>query len=205
LQRRVVIVDRPDLGQAQVAIGHEGIARDDARRLEAQLLNTAFGSGGFSSRLMARIRASEGLTYGIYAQFVQNRAPGPFLVSSFTRVPKIGQLLASTFEELERVRRDPPAGEELDHARSLRIGSFPLALETTDALVRALLDLDVYGLPRDTIDTYRGRMREITPEQIAEAANALIHPERTTIVVVGPAADLRAPLATYGEVEVVAP
>jgi zinc protease len=204
-RRRVLIVDRPDAGQAQIAIGHEGIARSDVRRLEVQLLNTAFGAGGFSSRLMARIRATEGLTYGINAQFSQNRLPGPFVISTFTRVPEVGRLLASTFEELARVRSEPPAGAELEKARSLRLGSFPLALETTDAVMTALLDLDVYGLPRDTLDTYRGRMRAISAEQIAATARELIHPERASIVVVGPAAALREPLSAYGEVEVVAP
>lgn len=204
-QRRVVIVDRQDLGQAQIAIGHEGIARDDSRRLEAQLFNTAFGGGGFSSRLMSRIRASEGLTYGIYGQFLQFRAPGPYVITTFTRVPEAAKLLQSAFEELGRARREPPAGDELERARSLRIGSFPLAFETTDAQIGALLDLDVYGLPRDTLDTYRSRMRAIRAEDIAATANALLHPERATIVVVGPAEALREPLAEYGPVEVVAP
>jgi zinc protease len=204
-RRRVLIVDRPELGQAQIAIGHDGIARADDRRLEAQLLNTAFAGGGFSSRLMARIRASEGLTYGIQGQFIQFRAPGPYVISTFTRVPEVRKLLASLFEELERVRSQPPVGDELAHTRSQRVGSYPLALETTDAQIRAVVDLDVYGLPRDTLDTYRSRMRAITDEQIAATAAALIHPERAAIVVVGPAATLREPLAQYGEVEVVAP
>lgn len=204
-KRRVVIVDRPELGQAQIAIGHEGIARTDARRLEAQLFNTAFGNGGFSARLMARIRAAEGLTYGIGSQFSQRRAPGPFAITTFTRVPELGKLLASTFEELERLLTDPPAGEELERARRLRTGGFPLALETSPAVLAALLDLDVYGLPRDTLDTYRARMREISEAEIAAAARDLIHPERASIVVVGPADALREQLAKYGEVEVAAP
>jgi len=204
-KRRVVIVDRPELGQVQVAIGHEGIARTDERRLEAQLMNAAFGAGGFSSRLMNRIRATEGLTYGIYAQFAQYRVPGPFVVSTFTRVSEVGKLLASTFEELERLRASPPAGDELERARSQRVGSFPLQLETSEAVMRALLDLEVYGLPRDTLDTYRARMRAITPEQIAATANALVHPERAAIVLVGPAEALGEVAAQYGEVEVVSP
>ena len=204
-ERRVVIVDRPELGQVQVAIGHEGIARTDERRLEAQLMNAAFGSGSFSSRLMNRIRATEGLTYGIHAQFAQYRVPGPFAVVTFTRVAEVGKLLASTFEELERLRTAPPAGDELERARSQRVGAYPLQLETSEAVMRALLDLEVYGLPRDTLDTYRARMRAITPEQIAATANALVHPERATIVLVGPAEALRETAAKYGEVEVVAP
>lgn len=204
-KRRVVIVERPELGQAQVAIGHEGIARSDERRLAAQLLNTAFGNGGFSARLMARIRAAEGLTYGISSQFVQRAAPGPFVITTFTRVPEVGKLLASTFAELERVRSEPPAGAELEKARRLRVGGFPLALETSEAVLTALLDLDVYGLPRDTLDTYRARMRAISEAQIAQTALDLIHPERASIVVVGPADALREPLAKYGEVEVASP
>lgn len=203
--RRVVIVDRPELGQVQVAIGHGGIARSDPRRMEALLLNTAFGGGGFSSRLMARIRASEGLTYGINSQFLQYRVPGPFVVSTFTRVPEVGKLLASAFEELERLRSAPPAGAELEKARSLRVGSFPLQLETSAAVMSALLDLEVYGLPRDTLDTYRARLRAITPEQIAATARALVQPEQATIVLVGPAAALREAASAYGEVKVVAP
>jgi zinc protease len=201
----VVIVDRPELGQAQIAIGHEGISRSDERRLAAQLMNTAFGNGGFSARLMSRIRATEGLTYGIYSQFVQRAAPGPFVITSFTRVPEVGKLLASTFDELERVRSAPPAGEELEKARRLRVGSFPLALETSEAVLNALVDLDVYGLPRDTLDTYRPRMRALNEADVARAARELVHPERATIVVVGPADALREPLAAFGAVEVVAP
>ncbi len=204
-KRRVVIVDRPDLGQAAVAIGHEGIARADERRLAVQLLNTAFGNGGFSARLMARIRAKEGLTYGIYSQFVQRSVPGPFVITTSTRVPELGKLLASTFEELERVRSEPPAGEELERARRLRVGGCPLALETSDAVIATLVDLDLYGLPRDTLDTYRARMRAVSEAEISAAARDLIHPERATIIVVGPAAALRESLSAYGEVELVAP
>jgi zinc protease len=204
-KRRVVLVDRPALKQAQIAIGHEGIARTDPRRLEAQLLNTAFGAGGFSSRLMNRIRAQEGLTYGVFAQLSQYRVPGPFVISTFTRIPEVGRLLASAFEEMERVRTDPPAGVELERARSLRTGAYPLALETTEAVMAALLDLEVYGLPRDTLDTYRPRMRAISAEGVAQAALEIVHPERATIVVVGPTKALLEPLSVYGAVEIVAP
>jgi zinc protease len=200
--RRIVLVDRPDLGQAQIAVGHGGIARTDPRRLEAQLLNTALGGGGFSSRLMMRIRAEEGLTYGVYSMFVQRHQPGPFLVSTFTRVPKVGEVVAGVLEELERVRRDPPGPEELARVQSQSSGRFALGLETSGAVAAALVDLDVYGLPRDSLDTYRGRVWAVTPEQTAAVARDLIDPERASIVVVGPAETIRPQLEPFGTVEV---
>jgi predicted Zn-dependent peptidase len=54
--RRVVIVDRPDLQQASIVLGHEGISRRDPERIPADLMNTVLGGGGFLSRLMTRVR-----------------------------------------------------------------------------------------------------------------------------------------------------
>jgi zinc protease len=203
--RRIVIVDRPDLGQAQVALAHGGIARNDERRLPVQLLNAALGAAGFSSRLMTRIRAEEGLTYGINSQFVQRHRPGPFVVSSFTRVPKVGELVRGALAELERIRSEPPDAAELARVQSQRAGSFALALETSREVAGALVDLEVYGLPQDSLDTYRARVRAVRPAETAAVAHDLIHPDLASIVVVGPAEAIRPQLEELGSVEVVAP
>jgi zinc protease len=204
-RRRVVIVDRPDLGQAQIGIGHGGIARTDPRRLPVQLLNSALGGGGFSSRLMNRIRAEAGLTYGVSSQFVQRHRQGPFAVFTFTRVPKTGEVVKLVLDELERVKRAPPSKEELARVQSQRAGQFALALETSSDVAAALVELDVYGLPRDTLDTYRGRVRAVTPAEVSAVARELIHAERASIVAVGPAELLRPQLEPFGPVEVSKP
>jgi zinc protease len=204
-QRRVVVVDRPDLGQAQIGIGHGGIARSDPRRLSAQLMNAALGGGGFSSRLMARIRAEEGLTYSIGSTFVQRHRAGPFVVFTFTRVPKVGELVGGVLEELERIRREPPSEGELARVQSQRAGQFALALETSAEVAAALVELDLYGLPPDSLDTYRGRVRAVKTADTSAAARELIEPERASIVVVGPAAEIAPQLAPFGAVEVVQP
>jgi zinc protease len=204
-RRRIVVVDRPDLGQAQIGIGHGGIARSDSRRLPVQLLNSALGGGGFSSRLMTRIRAEEGLTYSVSSQFVQRHRAGPFAVFTFTRVPKVGEVVTGILEELERIRREPPSAEELARVQSQRSGQFALALETSSEVAAALVDLDVYGLPRDSLDSYRGRVRAVTPLETAAVARELIDPPRASIVVVGPAELLRPQLEPFGPVEVTRP
>jgi zinc protease len=204
-ERRVVVVDRPDLVQAQILLGHEGIARTDPDRLDAQLLNAVLGAGGFSSRLMGRVRAEEGLTYSVYSFFDMRRRPGPFSVSTFTRVSEVRRTLDLVLAELERVRSHPPTAAEVSNAQSLRAGQFALGLETSEAVTSALVELDVHGLPDDTLDTYRARLRAITPEHTAEAAQRLVHAERTAIVVVGPAAELTPQLEGLGPIEVVTP
>ncbi|MEB2344268.1 MAG: pitrilysin family protein [Deltaproteobacteria bacterium] len=203
--RGVVLVDRPDLGQAQLALAHEGIARTDERRIAAGLMNTILGGGGFLARLMSRVRADEGLAYGIGSGFAMRRHPGPFVVSTSTRAPEAGRVVDIVLEEIERLRREAPSRDELRNARSLSAGRFVLGLETSAAIAGALVELDVYGLPRDSLDTYRTRLNDVTLEEVHEAALRLLHPDRMVIVAVGPLEVLRPQLERFGPVEVVKP
>jgi zinc protease len=204
-ERRVVVVDQPELVQARVLIAHEGIARSDPDRVAAGLLNSVLGGSGFSSRLMARIRSEAGLTYSVGSGFSLRRAPGPFVVSTFTRVPEVRRAVDLLLGELERARSQPPAEAELAPARTLAVGEFSLGLETSEAVMASLVELDVYGLPEDGLDTYRGRVRAVSEEEIAGLAGRLLHPERSVIVLVGPAKDLTPQLEGLGPVEVVEP
>ena len=110
------------------------------------------------------------------------RVPGPYLVSTFTRVSELRRALDLVLGELERGRSDPPGEDELTWARTLAVGRFSMGLETSSAVVGALVDLDVHGLPADALDTYRSRVRSATVLQIARAARELLHPERAAIV-----------------------
>jgi zinc protease len=203
--RFVQVVDQPDLEQARIVLMHEGIARDDDRRIAVDLMNDVLGGGGFSSRLMASVRGEEGLTYGVASAFAMRRQRGPFVVSTFTRVSETGRAVDLLLAGLEGMRSDPPTAEELADAKSLSTGSFGLSLETSGAVMAGLVGLDVYGLPEDSLDTYRARVRAVTREQVAALARELLHPDRIAIVVLGPAAALAPQLEHLGPVAVVKP
>ncbi len=204
-ERRVVIVDRPDLNQAQIVIGHEGMARSDPERVAAGLMNDVLGGSGFLSRLMVRVRSGEGLTYAVGSGFSLRRQPGPFTVGTFTRVPETRKVVDLVLAELVRMQQEPPSPAELETAKSYAAGSFALELETAAAIAGSLVDLEVYGLPPDALDTYRSRVRAVGPDDVARAARTRLHPQRAAIVVVGPAQALRPQLADLGPVQVVQP
>jgi zinc protease len=203
--RRIVVVDRPDLVQAHILIGHEGISRTDPDRVAAQLMNSVVGGSGFSSRLVETLRAEGGLTYSAGSGFTMRRMQGPFYLSTFTRVSETRRAIDLALGELERASSEPPDEVELRNARALAVGRFSLGLETSAAVMGALVDLDVYGLPEDSLDTYRGRVRATRVEDSTRMAQTLLHPERAAIVVVGPAESLVPQLEGLGPVEVVTP
>ncbi len=205
-RRRIVIFDKPDLVQARIVIAHEGLARTDERRIAASLLNATLGGSGFSSRMMKELRSNAGLTYSVGSGFSLRRVPGPFLVSSFTRVPEVRRAVGILLDEIEGIRGDDPQSEdELRKAKSYNVGQFGLGLETSAAVMASLVNLEVYGLPRDSLDTYRARVNAVTVAQTHQIARELLHPERAAIVLLGPAEDLRPQLQDLGEVETMQP
>jgi len=80
-----------------------------------------------------------------------------------------------------------------------------LGLETSGAVTQGLVDLDVQGLPADSLDTYRERVTRTSLEDLQRQARERLHPERAAIVVVGPAEALVPALEGLGPVRVVQP
>lgn len=203
--RKLVVVDRPEMVQTRIAVSHDGIARSAEDRIPVALLNTVIGGGAFTSRLMERLRSDAGLTYSVASDFALRRSPGPFIASTFTRVAETRRTLDLLLAELERGRAEPPDESELSWARTLTIGGFAMGLETSAAVMQSLVDLDVNGLPEDSLDTFRGRVRAVTAKDVRRAARAHLHPERAAIVLVGPASELVPQVQDLGPVEVVTP
>ena len=126
-------------------------------------------------------------------------------MSTFTRAAEARRVVDLILNQLERMRSSPPDPNELRDAKALAVGRFALGLETSDAVMEALVDLDLYGLSDDSLDTYRTRVRAVSPAQTASMAMDLLHPQRAAIVVVGPAAQIAPTLKDLGSVEVVTP
>ena len=204
--RRVVIVDKPELVQAHLLIGHEGIARSEPDRIPIDLMNAALGGSGFSSRLMKVVRGKEGLTYGVRSGFSLRRQPGPFQVSTFTKVETVRRVVDLVLAEMEAIRETRPVdAEELAKFISYSVGSFGLSLETSGAMLSSLVDLEVHGLPEDSLDTFRARVGATRLEAVQAAAKTRLHPERAVIVVLGPAEQLAPQLEGLGPIEILTP
>ena len=152
---------------------------------------------------MKRVRSDEGLTYGVGSGFSMRRRPGPFSVSTFTRVEKTREVVDLLLAELEAIRDTRPVSEEeLVKFISYNVGGFGLSLETSQAVLSSLVDLSVHGLPPDSLDTYRSRVRAVTLAEVQEAARRRLHPERAAIIVLGPADRIGPQLEGLGPIEI---
>jgi zinc protease len=201
--RKIIAVNRPDLTQSQIRVGLLGIERNDKKYIPFKVMNYIFGGGGFSSRLMQRIRAEKGYTYGISSSFQAGRIPGPFIISTFTptatTVPVIEEIV-TVMKEFITKGANP---RELEEAKNFFRGSFPLTLETPGQMAGELLKLELYDIPFDYLSSYQDAIGNVTLDEINSLASSYLLPEDLIMVVAGRAEGFVEPLRSWGEVKVI--
>jgi zinc protease len=199
----IYLLDRPDLTQSEIRVGHLGLRRAHPDYFPLKLVNYILGEGGFSSRLMSRIRSDLGFTYGIRSGFSFRRAPGPFIVSTFTPAANTAAVVREIQAVIRGVRDQGVTAQELAEAQSYFVGHFPLGLETPRGIARQLLFIDLYDLGRDYLQGYCDQIRGVTLKAAAQAAQAHLYPDDLVTLVMGPAAQYTEALKELGPVQII--
>lgn len=181
---RLVPIDR-DISQANIVLGHVGIARNDPDYYAVQVMNYIFGGGGFASRLMRVIRDERGLTYGINSSFIGNKEPGQFEVEVQTKSASARAVIDEIMEQIERIRTEPVSDQELSDAKAYLTGSFPRRFETSRRIADFLAVARFYDLGDDYIQQYPEYIKSVTKEDVLRVAKKYLHPDRYVLVVVG--------------------
>ncbi len=199
---KIHLVDKPDATQAQIQLGHLGVARDNEDYFPVVLMNYVLGGGGFSSRLVKVIRSELGLTYGIRSSFSARQEPGPFTISTFTKNESAGFAIEETIKLVKTYMEEGPTDQEIFEAKSYLNGSYPLNFETPSSIARQLQSIEIYNLGSDYIKKYRSRVNAVTREDIMRVAKKYLHPDDMIFVVVSKAEDVKEDLEKIGPVEV---
>jgi len=199
---KILLVNRPDAPQSQVAMGHLGIDRANPEFFNINLMNYTLGGGGFASRLMKKVRSEMGLTYGIDSNFSSRKLAGPFSITTFTKNESVGAAIKETFNQMRLIEKENIKVEELADAKSYMNGSYPMRFETPGQVAGQLLNVELYNLGADYIAAYRDKVQAVTVEQVKAAADKYLDPDNMVIVVVGKKDAVIEQLKEFGEVEV---
>ena len=196
-ERGMHIIAKSDAPQSELRIGHVGISRGHPDFFPVNVMNAVLG-GLFNSRINLNLREVHGYTYGAFSAMQWRREAGPFVVSTAVKSDITDAAAREILSEINRIRTEAIAPDELSLATSYLDGVFPIRFETTAAIAAALAVLVVHGLPEDYYDQYRARVRGMTIERIQDAAQKHLHPEALQMVVVGDPGVIRAPLEHFG-------
>ncbi len=196
--RSAYVVDRAGSAQSNIVIANSGITRTSPDYFPALLMHTVLGANA-SSRLFMNLREEKGYTYGAYSNLDARRAAGSFRVSAEVRTQVTGDSLKEFFYELNRIRTDPVTKKEISDAKSYLTGVFPIRLETQEGLIDQFVQMRMFGLPDDYLETYRDRVQAVTIAEIQEVASRYIRPDLAAIVVVGDGRQIIEQMEPYTE------
>ena len=180
---RIVVIDKPDAGQAAVYLARTGINRKDPDYFRGVVSNSVLS--GYSGRLNQEIRIKRGLSYGAGSQLDTRRDVGPFLASAQTKNESGAQVADLLVGEISRLSSAPPADVELTPRKAVVIGSFSRNLETVNGLVEQVGSLALYGLGLDEINRYINNVQAVGTADIQKFASAKLDAKSSNIVIVG--------------------
>jgi zinc protease len=195
---RMLLVDRADLTQATIVLGHAGIRHADPQWYAVTLMNYVLGGSDFSSRLMTEVRAKRGLTYGIGSSFGSSLYRGAFRVSAATKNETVWDALLATVNEIRRMQADGPTQGELDKAKGYYAGSYPFSLQTAAGVAGALVGAEEHGLGDSYVRDLPLRLAAVGEPQAKAAAHDFLSPDTLIVVIVGKGDAIEPQLAQSG-------
>lgn len=199
---KVKIIDKKDLVQSQIRLGHLGIKRSSPDYLKLKIVNTILG-GAFSSRLVDRLRKELGLTYNISSSFDAKEDTGAFEISSFTKSTTVGQSLKEILEVLKRFKNMGVTPEEVEGARAYLKGNFTSFIETAEEFSLQLQILKRYQISENYLAQFAKNIDSISTDEVNQAIRDHIDPQNMKILIYGPKAEILKQIQDIPKVEVV--
>jgi zinc protease len=195
--RRVIIVNKPDAVQTEVRVGHIGVPRKNPDYMALNLAVRILGGEG-SNRLHQVLRTERGLTYGAQASLDTLKRSGDIEAETNTRSEATGEVLRLMTDEFWRLQRERVGEHELADAKAYLTGSFPLTIETPDAIAMQILNVLFYELPIEQLQNFRERVNVVTVDDIQRVARVYLKPDRLSVVLVGNASAFESQLNGVG-------
>ena len=196
-------VEKQDMTQSNIMMGHVGIRRDNPDFFAVRVLNEAFG-GAQVARLFNNIRSKKGLAYHVGGGIgYEYDRPGVFAAIMKTKVETTAAGIDALLEEIDAIVKKPPTAEEVRRAKESILNSFVFNFDSTLEILDQQMTLQYFGYPADYLATYRSKIEKVTPQDVARVAEKYIHKADLTILVVGPSEGRDRPLDSFGPVSAV--
>jgi zinc protease len=148
------------------------------------------------------IREDKGYTYSPRSGVTALRQHGYFSVSAAVRNDVVAASLTEMFYEIDKLRSLPVPEAELADAQNYLSGVFSMGLATQEGLLSQFSTVALNELPDDYLETFRQKVRAVTPEDMLTAARKYFDSANMQIVVVGDRAQIETQAALFGEIEI---
>ncbi len=195
----VFVVEKGDVNQSNIRIGHLGGLRNDEDYPALRVLSSILG-GGFQSRFFQQVRSKLGLAYSASASWGTNyQHPGIFAINIGTKSESTMLAIEAALAEVERLRVEPVSDQELKTAIDGVLNSFVFNFDTRRKTLGRLMLYRYWDYPDDFIFRFNEKIARVTKADVQRVAEKYLRPDNLKIVIVGKTADFDKPPDSLGK------
>ncbi|MBI3882039.1 MAG: insulinase family protein [Verrucomicrobia bacterium] len=178
-----------DVPQGRVSILLPGIRRDDPDYFPLIVMNDILGGGGFTSRLVNRVRSDEGLAYSAFS-VVQGGVyyPQPLIAGFQSKSRTVAYAASLVLDEMQKMAAAPVTAEELNTAKKSYIETFPRNFATKQQVAGTLAGDEFTGRYQSDpgyFKTFRAKVDAVTAADVQRVAKKYLKPGEVVLQVVG--------------------
>jgi predicted Zn-dependent peptidase len=175
-QKKVEIINDENGVQGAIRMARPFPNRHHPDFQKAHVLNTLFG-GFFGSRLMSNIREDKGYTYGIHSYFQNHVHASAWMISTEAGRDVCTATIAEVLKEMELLRNEPVAQDELDLVRNYMIGSLLGDLDGPFQLIGRWKNYILNGMDENYFYKSIETIKSVTPQELQRLANTYLQPD----------------------------
>ncbi|MBX9749025.1 MAG: insulinase family protein [Roseococcus sp.] len=171
--------------QSTLVFGQDGLLPTDPGWEGFQVALRILAGGGFTSRLMRRIREERGLTYGIGAGLDVLFGRGIVIGNVATENAKVGEVWGLIRTAWAEMAAEGPTQEELVEAVDFLGGSLPLQFTDSRRTASLLLGLRQAGRSPEWLAGRPERLAALDRAGVAAVARRVLRPDGLVLAVAG--------------------
>jgi len=181
----VYLIDKPGALQSIIFAGHVAPPRGSDEDIAIETMNTILG-GTFIARMNMNLREDKHWSYGARTMIIDAQGQRPFLAYAPVQTDKTKESMVEIQRELHGILGERPITEtELAKIKDKQVLELPGLWETNRAVVGSIVEIVRFDLDDTYFNGYADRVRELSLEQVSQAADSVIRPDSLVWVVVG--------------------